>query len=169
VSGLNDYAPEGTLTINSISMNRPAWAVSGDERGQGGLRQLLTTVEKRGDDRVIPGATGVIPYPRRKTRTVLDLRIVITGEVDQAGALNSDQRVGFDVNLQYLYTNVVNTDTVAPTTGLVAATWDPIGATATVSASIHVIGLFIESYSVRTGQSIGEGTLRISIPAGRFA
>ena len=165
MTGLNDYACEGTLTIGGVSMNRLAWACLGDESGRGGLITMLTGVEQRGEDRIIPSVTGVIAYPRRLTKVSHELRILVVGDVDLNGSNTADPLVGLVANLDYLYTNVVAP--VVSTTGTRAATVDWPGL-ATRSADIHVLALTSTKYVLVDQRPAWEGMLRISIPAGRF-
>lgn len=165
MAGLSNYDCEGTLTIGGISLNRPAWAVLGDDRGNGGLLQLLTTVDLRGDDRTIPGATGVLPFRRRQTVTRYSFRFLVTGDVDETGAVNVNAKNGLVDNLDYLWTNVLTPP--ATSTGTRAAVWTKPDAT-TVSSNVHVIRCEPTTYAMGTS-SIWEGRLVISSPSGRFA
>lgn len=160
---------EGTLTIDAISMNpaNGAWAVLGDETGKGGLVHLWAGFEVRGEDRLLPGAPGVIAYPRRLTKTKHDLRLLIVGDViGQTGAPASNTTEGLATNIEYLRANVIAP--VVSTTGTRAATITVPGA-ASRAASIHVLGMKIESYMLGDCGSIAVTTLQIDIPAGRFA
>lgn len=163
---LEGYDCDGSLTIGGISMNRPAWAIQGDETGQGGFIRLWSWFDVRGEDRIVPGAAGVVPFPRRITVTRHDLRILITGDVDETGAVNADPLVGLEENISYIVTNVVNP--VVSSTGTRAATLTmPSGSTRT--ANIHVMGLDIQAaYIDEQRRTIAEGRLMISIPTGRF-
>lgn len=165
---LAGYDAEGNLTIGSIDMNRPAFAVIGDERGEGGLLKLWMEFAVRGEDRILPSATGVIAYPRRMTATRFDLRLLVAGDVDQTGAPTADSLIGLETNLEYIRSNVLAP--VVSSTGTRAATLlMPSGATRT--ANIHVLGVQTQSYGFAAGcgGAIWVGTLQISIPSGRFA
>jgi hypothetical protein len=165
---LAGYDAEGNLTIGSIDMNRPAWAVIGDERGEGGLLQLWADFDVRGEDRILPSAAGVIAYPRRITATRKDLRLLVVGDVDHTGAPTVDSLIGLQNNIEYIRSNVL--EPVVSTTGTRAATLLlPSGSTRT--ANIHVLGVVTQSYGFAAGcgGAIWIGTLQISIPAGRFA
>jgi hypothetical protein len=146
-------------------MNRAAWMVGGNADGDGSLFNLLTEIEQRGDDRVLPGAT-VIAYRRRITVTTHEVGLIVIGEVDANGTPNADHTLGLFNNLAYLMSNVVAP--VASSTGTRAATWAPPGGAATRSASIHVTGLTQRNISLGQ-QAIWQGTINISIPAGAFA
>lgn len=165
--GLEGYSCDGSLTIDGISMNRPAWAIQGDETGQGGFVRLWSWFDVRGDDRLIPGANGMRPYRRRITPTRHDLRILITGDVDENGVANANALIGLEENISYLTTNV--TLPVASATGTRAAVLAmPSGSTRT--ADIHVLGLDIEGvYVDEARHTVAEGRLLISIPGGRLA
>lgn len=163
---LTNYAPEGSMTIDGLSMNRPAFAIVGDERGEGGYVKLWADFDVRGEDRILPSATGVIAYPRRMTVTRVDFRLLVVGDVDQAGAPVVDSVVGLQNNIEYIRANIVAP--VATSTGTrVAILTMPSGATR--SADIHVLGVVTQSYGIVDCGSIWIGTLQISIPAGRFA
>lgn len=163
--GISEYDCDGTLVIGGISMNRPAWAISADEVGEGGLLQLITNVEQRGDDRLIPTASGMMPFRRRITRTTHELRMLVVGEVDANGTEVVDHSAGLTANLRYLFTNIVAPVATPEGTRLASYT-APDGATTT--ADIHVTGMRQSSY--RLGPSaVWEGQLLISVPAGVFA
>lgn len=169
---LANYDIEGSLSISTISMNRPAWAVIGDERGTGGLVHLWPEFDVRGQDRILPSVAGVIPYQRRMTVTRKDLRLLVVGDVDETGTPVSDPVEGLEANLEYLRTNTFAP--VVSSTGTRAAVLTmPSGATRT--ANIHVLGLVVQSYvlgKVLDGCAQGAiaiTTLQISIPTGRFA
>lgn len=163
---LVNYDAEGNLTIGTIDMNRPAWAVIGDENGEGGLVKLWADFDVRGEDRLLPGANGVIAYPRRITETRKDFRLLVVGDVDAAGAPVADSRIGLQANLEYIRTNVLAP--VVSSTGTRSATLlMPSGGTRT--ANIHVLGVVTQSYHLAECGSIWIGTMQIDIPAGRFA
>lgn len=163
---IENYDCEGTLTIGGILMNRAAFAIIGDDVGEGGLLQLWAETEVRGSDRLIPAAAGVIPYQRRLKDKLFDLRLLVCGDVTQAGVANADFKAGLVTNLAYIYTNVV-----APTgtgDGTRAATLTFSGVTSR-TANIHVLGMRKVRYNLAADSAIWEGLLSISIPAGRFA
>jgi hypothetical protein len=164
---LANYEVEGNLTIDSIDMNRPAWAVIGDERGEGGLLRLWADFDVRGEDRILPSVAGVIAYPRRITARRFDLRLLVVGDVDQAGAPTADALIGLQNNLEYIRSNVL-APVVSSTGTRAASLLMPSGATRT--ANIHVLGVQTQSYGFRPGcdGAIWIGTLQISIPTGRF-
>lgn len=166
---LVNNAPEGTLTIGGISMNpaNGAWGAFGDENGQGGLVHLWSMFDVRGEDRLLPSATGVIAYPRRMAPTRFDIRFIIVGDViGQTGAAAPDAIVGLATNVEYIRANVLAP--VVSSTGTRAATLTIPGA-ATRAANIHVIGMVTQSYKLGECGAISVNTLQISIPGGRFA
>ena len=165
---LQNTTLEGTLTIGGISMNpaNGAWGIVGDERGQNGLLQLWASFDVRGQDRILPGAPGIIPYPRRMTVTRHDFRLLITGDViGQTGAPATDAIEGLATNFDYLRANVI--DPVVSSTGTRASTLTVPGQ-ASRSADIHIIGFVIQSYQLAECGSIAVTTLQTSIPLGRF-
>lgn len=160
--GIDDYNKEGELIIDTESMNRPAWAILGDETGQGGLLPLLYKMQKRGGDRIIPGAAGVIAYPRRATATPHSLRLAVTGDVDEDGVATADSAVGLAANMVYLFDNVLSNPMP------LAASLTCFGQS--VSGDIHVVDLIEDRYNVEgvagINSSIFVGTLRIEVLAG---
>lgn len=165
MAGIENYDCDGTLVIGGVSMNRPAWMVGANESGEGGLLGLITNIEQRGQDRILPTATGVIPYPRRNTVTTHEIRLLVVGEVDLNGSVNANPTAGLVTNLQYLMANVV-----APpggTDGTRAATYTPPGGAA-LTADIHVTGMRQEGYYLRS-LTAWLGRLLISVPEAAFA
>lgn len=167
MAGISNYDDDGVLVIGGVTMNCVAWMVGADEEGEGGLLELITLVEQRGENRILPGANGVIPYPKRNTETEHERRLLVVGEVDRLGNVNADHTAGLVTNLRYLMTNVV-----APpggTDGTRAATWTPPGAgSAAVTADIQVTGLRQEQYAL--GQNaLWLGKLLFKVPEAAFA
>jgi hypothetical protein len=162
MSGISDFACDGSVTIGAISMNRLAWMIGGDEDGEGSLFDLLTLVEQRGEDRILPTATGVLAYPRRRTKTEHELRLVVVGDVDQTGATVADHTVGLQANLAYIMANVVAP--VVSSTGTRTFTWTTPAGTS-LTGPVHVTG--IRKRTLVLGQNaMWIGRLLISIPAG---
>ncbi|MCA1807220.1 MAG: hypothetical protein LC687_05155 [Actinobacteria bacterium] len=162
---LSNFDVDGTLTVDSILLNRAAFAIIGDENGKGGLVQLWADFDVRGEDRLLPSATGVIPYPRRITKKRYDFRLLVVGDIDQAGTPVADTRSGLRANLEYIRANVLAP--VVSSTGTRAATLTvPGGSNRT--ADVHVLGVVTQSYHIHECNSIWFGTLQISVPGGRF-
>lgn len=158
MAGINGYGCTGVLTIGSTSMNNIAWDITD-------LTDLWFTVEQRGDDRLLPGATGAIPYRRRLAPARHDLTILIVGDVNESGTPFADAKVGLRTNLATLYTNVIAP--TGATDGTRAATLTVPGAS-NRTASIHVLGLVKQRQFIGSVSAAMEATLQISIPAGRF-
>lgn len=163
--GLKTSTAGGLLTINSVSLNTPAWIITN-------LVDLQLGAELRGQDRIIPHAAGVVPYPRRFTVTERHLPMLISGDVDRFGTQQSNVHQGLQANLTYLRTNVL--DPPNTTTSLRAAVLTlPTGATR--AANVHVLGLdigdqYFGQHVMRGGQGyVLRAVLRLSIPAGVFA
>lgn len=60
----------------------------------------------RGEDRLLPGVAGVVPYPRRPTVTKRSVPVIVIGKVDHNGAVNADYGIGLRNNLDYLQNQV---------------------------------------------------------------
>lgn len=163
---INAPTCEGTLTIGTTLMNRPAWAIVGDDQGEGSLIQLWPEFDVRGEDRLLPGANGVIPYRRRLTVTEWELRLMVVGDVDQNGNPTADAALGLMQNLEILRSGVFAP--VASATGTRSATLTYPGMTPR-TADIHVLGFKRTFMRLGRNKAIYDGKMRISIPAGRFS
>jgi hypothetical protein len=148
---------DGTDITDNILMHGPAWDMPN-------LLPLWFNGEVRGNDVLLPGATGVIPFRRRFTVTGYSLPLIITGRVDIEGVppeIEDEVWEQLETNVQYLNDNIV-----APpgtTSGIRLATLTmPSGAER--EAEIHVLGI---TPGIAT-DGIMKATLDISIPAGRF-
>lgn len=159
---------EGTLEIDSFDMQNQfgAWGIVGDATGNGGLVHLWDKFDVRGQDRILPGATGVIAYPRRMTVTRCDLRLLVTGDIDGvSGVLNADPVAGLAINTEYIRVGVLAP--VVSATGTRAAVLTVPGM-ANRAAAIHVLGVVTQSYQLGICGSLAVKTLQISIPGSRF-
>jgi len=160
---------EGELTIDGISMNpsNGAWGIVGDEKGKGGYVPLWNDFLVRGQDRVLPSVTGILPYQRRRTGTPHELRLIVVGDVDgQTGNPELDAVVGLENNMEYLRENVIEpVPTQAGTRSAVLTM--PSGNQR--EAEIHVLRTVTQTYLLQECGAIWIATLHISIPSGRFA
>lgn len=157
---IQNYGCTGTLTINSIALNGPAWDIPD-------LTALWIETTQRGEDRLIPGAIGVLPYRRRLTVTEHTLGMWIIGDTDRTGAPNADAWVGLQANIEYLRANVVDPTNLTDGTRVASLT---IPGGATRNANIHVTGMRIQGVDSDDGAfSAVNAVLMISIPSGRFA
>lgn len=145
-------------------MNRAAWFVGADETGSNGLLPLYYKMDKRGDNRLIPAAAGVIAYPKRGTETVHSLRLVVTGDVNESGVATADSRAGLAANLAYIFTNVIN-----HAAATVTATVQVSGGATSKTGAVQVIDLIEDRYNLDSEQGIFTGTLRLNIVGGILA
>lgn len=165
--GFDDYDFEGTLTIASFSMNRAAWAVLGDDTGEGSLFQFITGGERKGEDRELPYLNGVVGYKRVLRGTRYDLRLLVNGDVTYTGTPSSNSQTELAANLALIRSSLFEGATEAADGTLAASVVIPGWGTKT--ANIHMIGLEFQRMNIWTDMAVWEGTLQISIPAGRFA
>lgn len=158
--GLENVGCTGTLTIGGVLLNTSRWDIPD-------LSPLWIEAAQRGRDRIIPGSAGVLAYRRRLDVTTHALRILISGDVDEAGAPVADAMIGLEQNVADLRTTVVDPTNVGD--GTRAATLVlPSGATMT--ADVHVTGLRVSSTrGANRKHALMVGALQVSIPAGRFA
>lgn len=146
----------GDLTIGGVAMNGPAWKVLN-------LYELWQPANVRGSDRIIPGTTGVIAYPRRATVTVRSLQMLISGTHDRTGSAAADRYEGLQVNVDYLIANVVAPTGAGDGTRSAVLTM-PDGTTRT--EPVHVLGLELGDLSL--DGSWAKAVIELSIPTGRI-
>ncbi len=115
----------GGLTIGGVDMLNAfgAWCAPD-------LSPLWGNPDVRGADALLPGATGVRPFPRRGTITVHSLRFLVSGQVDGQDGLTAGEHgrtpeQQLALNLRFLNDNVF--DPVGSGTGTRAAVWTPPG------------------------------------------
>lgn len=164
---LTNITGEGVLEIDTVSLNpsHGAWGVVSDARGEGGLVKLWVDFDVRGQDRLLPGVTGVIPYPRRITAKRIDLRLLVVGDVDETGTPTGNGVEGLAANLAYLRDNLL--DPVASATGTRDAVLTVPGQP-DLEGPVHVLGLVTQSYLIQPCAAIFIGTLQLSLPYGRL-
>lgn len=167
MAGFEDYDWEGTLTIAGFSMNRPAWMIVGDETGEGGLVDLITGGERRGENRVLPMQAGVVGYPHRLTDSRYDLRLAVNGDVNSSVVETSNSQQTLNTNLALIRSTLFESASPAAD-GTLAATL-VIPGWGTKTAGIQMIGLQRQRYNASDEEAIWVGTLQIQIPDGRFA
>lgn len=148
---------DGNLEIDSVPLRGPAWNVTD-------LTDLWQYGDRRGQDRIIPGAAGVRPYRRRRTVTAYSLPMVIIGDVDPNGDPYDgcdDVWVGFETNYAGLVSALVSDPgTVAGTRTAVLTM--PSGATRT--GDVHVTGIILgQGFN---GRALA--TLELSLPNGQL-
>ena len=146
----------GDLTIGGVAMNGPAWKVLN-------LYELWQPANVRGSDRIIPGSTGVVAYPRRATVTVRSLQMLISGTHDRTGASVADKYEGLQANVDYLLSNVVVPTGATDGTRSAVLTM-PDGTTRT--EPVHVLGLELGDLSLDGAWT--KAVLELSIPTGRI-
>lgn len=159
--GITGFDREGTLTVDGFSLTCPAWTITSDEEGRNGLWSLRTLFDTRGENRVIPGAAGSIPYPRRWNESRRDLNLLVVGDVDRFGAPYADARLGLETNLAYLRTNVFATPITATRTAIISSfSGSPI------TGAIQIIGLQEQRWIFDDEFVFGAflGTLQVILP-----
>ena len=159
MAGLTWTTTAGDLTIGGVALNCAGWKLLGDSQ-----QRLWQPGAQRGDDRIIPGVSGVKALPRRVTATIVSLDLLVAGLADRNGVAASGTYVAqLYTNLDYLRANVVDPPGGADGTRSAVLTL-PSGST--ITESVHVLGL-------KTGDMALDGrwvkaVLELSIPSGRF-
>lgn len=86
----------GTLTVDSFSLNTPGWMVEN-------LSSLWFEAEYRGTNRTLPRYPGQIGYPKRLEPYNFSLVFWVTGLFDGSGSPWSDYWEGLEENLEDLW------------------------------------------------------------------
>lgn len=141
------------LEIASTPLATPAWRILDLSK--------LYGIQKRGSDRILPGAAGARPFERKITVRSFALPLLVMGRQQRDGTVNSNIYEGLDDNVDALITAIVLPP--GTTAGTRAAVWHR--ATGNLSADVHVEGLEPEAW----GAAWIRFSLELSIPAGRFA
>lgn len=123
---------------------------------------LLSGSAQLGDDRVVPGAAGVIPYPRVETVTKINLKLTVMGYRDKAGSAHPDTRTGIALNAAQLQADMTQPPATADGTRSATLT---VGSLATLTKPVHVLG---EMDFGGYGPNGLRGVLRLSFPEGLF-
>lgn len=163
MAGFNFSTVDGNLTLNGIPMKTRAWTCPD-------LTPLWLPTAVRGQDRLLPMASGVRPFPRRRTVTqyALDFRVAGISNMHGvattgSGAIGIEDFAMLEYNLTYLRQNVLDPRISPNADGTVPGVLTmPSGTIRT--ADVHVLG-----FTVNTRVAyVLQGTLDISIPAGGF-
>lgn len=145
---------DGNWTISGTAMRCPAWAAPD-------LTLLWEEADKRGSDRILPGAGGVIANPKRRTTTRIDIPFVMTGAVSPSGTPYTNSWIGLQTNLA-LFNSLVVAPPALPATTRSSVLTMPDGTTRT--ADLHVLGLdLVESAGVFRLYNV-----LLELPMGRF-
>lgn len=143
----------GELEINGISMHTPAWCVTD-------CIELWLPNAVRGQNVIIPGASGRRAYQMRRDESNYSLPMVITGYVDDLGDRYPDPWDGLQANIAFLYANIVD--------AAIAAT---LPATLTMpdlsvrTANVQVRGLNLGNNPA----PLRRATLELVVPSGLFS
>jgi hypothetical protein len=120
---------------------------------------LMQGPDVRGADRLIPGAAGVRPYPRRATVTKRVLELSVWGDADHDGAPHEDgPEMGLEANLAFLRLNVADPTNVGDGTRT-ATLLLPSGDER--SGPVH-----IEGFEFAIDGDYARAALTLSIPGG---
>lgn len=124
------------------------------------LSPLWQGADKRGSDRLVPGAVGVVPYPRRATVSLRAIEGYIHGFRDYNGVPFADVRDGLEANVAFLQENIEETPATPADGTRVATLHLPSGATKT--GDVHVLALRLSAF----GPSAARAVWELSIPDG---
>jgi hypothetical protein len=159
MAGLTWSTAAGDLTIGGVAMNCAGWKLLGDS-----LARLWMPADQRGDDRLIPGAAGVLAQRRRNTVTTVSLEMLISGLADRTGTAATGTYVAqLYQNIVYLRDNVVAP--TGATDGTRSAVLTVPGGS-TLTEPVHVVGLKLGDGS--TDGRWQKAVLELSIPSGRI-
>lgn len=140
------------LEIASTPLATPAWRILDLSK--------LYGIEKRGADRILPGAAGGRAFERKITMRSVALPLLVEGRQNREGTPYGNAYEGLDDNLDALYTAIILPPGTAA--GTRAAVWHR--ATGNLSADVHIEGLEPEAW----GSAWIRFSLELSIPSGRW-
>jgi len=153
----------GTLTINSLLLNGPAWDIPH-------LESLWLNTAVRGANRRVSGNPGTRALRRRYDETEHQLAMTVIGHFTPAGVQNTDAVAGMVVNLETLRAALV--DPIVTGSATVTATLTvPGAASRTAAVQPDLVVSDIRASNVVGGNakfSICTVVLRLTIPLGRF-
>lgn len=145
------------LEVNGTALSTPAYWITNLTAA------MLSDSEVRGEDRLLPGTTGVRARKRRRTVTVKQFEMVIKGDVDNNGATNANPHTGLVTNTEFLKSNLGLA--ASSTDGTVTAIWHRPDTT-TKTAAVHVVRFEVGELNKRATSLTA--VLELSIPAGVF-
>lgn len=87
--------PDRYLELAGLPLSTPAWELLN-------IEAMLVGATTRGDNLVIPGASGTRPRRRRITERTVALEMSVTGAYTSEGELNDDAAAGLLTNLEAL-------------------------------------------------------------------
>ena len=146
----------GGLTIAGISLTTTWCRVMN-------LVELWLPADQRGQDRIVPGSSGVKAQQRRDTVTRRTLRLVIAGDVTYTGSTSGNAFERLAINVDYLRANIVAPTGTGNGTRSAVLTM-PDGTTRT--EDVHVTGMELGRYAEDARWLLA--TLELSIPSGRI-
>lgn len=87
------------LEIDGVPLSTPAWEHLN-------IQLLYSSASTRGENRVMPGASGRRALPWRFDETMRTLSMIVTGNRHWDGSLNADPVAGLWANVAHLTTNL---------------------------------------------------------------
>lgn len=159
---LNPDTTLGELSVNAHNVsNTKAWCLAT-------LNPLLDDAGLRGSNKLLPHTVGVKAKRKRRTVSVYEFVLVVTGLYTPAGVRVPD----LDDRYMQLITNTetlkgylgIGEDAPAGVTGTVAAVWTRPNAS-TKNAAVHVVTPF----NFTQHKFVNIGRLALEVPAGKFA
>lgn len=157
---LIDYACQGTIEIDGVPLNTPAWSVTSD------MSPLWFAFDTRGQNRLIPGAQGTIAYRKRINERDHSFGILIIGDVDEMGDPHADPVQGLEDNVDTLLA-VLQPDSAATKAALITM---PSGATRGAEIQIEGFEPVRSEIDTTYGQFAAmEAIINITVPLGVFA
>lgn len=153
---------ERYATINGVALDTYAWRVV-----DSGYDELLNTPALRGDDMILPTASGRRAYTRVIDATVVSIPLLVIGGYDQDGVPKTDPVKGMLEHRAYLRSNLglpgaTGIDANRGTVPMVFVRGTGLG---NLTGQVTFLGLF-------GWQTVGHGEamvrIDISIPAGEL-
>lgn len=152
-----DYGCTGTLVIEDFPLNTPSWDIPS-------LVKLWAEADVRGENKLLPGAPGMRPYPTRLTESTHELAFFIFGDTALDGTFIANGWEGLQDHLDALWTNVFAPVTTGTGTRTATLTL-PSGDVRTAEVQFEPLTFAGDVYDARHVEAV----ITMIIPAGRFA
>lgn len=143
------------LELNSVPLATHAWEIPD-------LSPLLDDPALRGSDRLLPQLSGLRPYKRVVTGTIVTLPLDVVGAVDEDNDPYDDVFEGLLTNMDYLKANLGLAEETGD--GTVPAVFHR-GDLNSLTADVHFLGF--KGTSTK-GTGLLRTTFDISVPAGAW-
>lgn len=145
------------VEIDGVPLSTPAWEHTN-------IQTLYSGASTRGENRVMPGASGVRALPWRADQTMVTITLAIFGANRWDGAANADAVAGLWANIAHLQATIIDPPATGNSTRLAVIKRPGVD---DLVCTIQVRGFEIDDEPY--GTSAVAASLDIALIEGRFA